>query len=115
MTNYAEITEKLDKGMEAFAEASPNAVGQFFKVVEGATSAGTLDTETKELIALAIAAAVRCAPCVAHHARSAVHAGISREAVVEALGVAVMMAGGPAVAYSVSALEAFDQFTAADG
>jgi alkylhydroperoxidase/carboxymuconolactone decarboxylase family protein YurZ len=40
-------------------------------------------------------------------------AGASREEIVEVIGVAVMMGGGPSVVYGCQALEAVDQFEGA--
>ena len=37
--------------------------------------------------------------------------GASREEVLEALGIAVFMGGGPSVVYASQALEAYDQFS----
>lgn len=110
MTRYSDIAAHLDTGMESFAEDLPEVMGPFAELVENATSTGALDDTMKEIIALTIAVVVRCEPCIAHHARSAVEAGIDRKQLVEALGVAVLMAGGPAVAYGVKALEAVDQY-----
>mgnify|MGYP000651646066 CR=1 FL=1 len=112
MKSYPEIAEALGRGMEGLAAAIPATMEPFSSVVEGATATGALDSKTKELVALAIAACVRCDPCIAHHARAVCAAGASREEVSEVLGVAILMGGGPAVAYSVAAMEAFDQFEA---
>lgn len=37
-------------------------------------------------------------------------AGACREEIVETIGVAVLMGGGPSVVYGTEALRAFDQF-----
>lgn len=113
MKSYPEIAEKLEEGMGALGEAIPSTMTPFGEVVGAALADGVLDAKTKELIALAIAVTVRCDPCIAHHSRAVTNAGASRAEVTEALGVAVLMGGGPAVAYSVSAMDAFDQFKAA--
>jgi alkylhydroperoxidase/carboxymuconolactone decarboxylase family protein YurZ len=42
----------------------------------------------------------------------ALHAGVSREEIMETLGVAVMMGGGPAMMYATEAVEALNQFVA---
>ena len=71
-----------------------------------------LDGKTKELVALAIGVATRCAPCIAYHAGEAVKQGASREAVAETLAMAVYMGAGPSVMYAAEALEAVDQMMA---
>lgn len=71
---------------------------------------GALATVTKELIALAIAVVEKCDGCIAAHARGAARAGATREQVAEALGVAILMAGGPATVYGPRAYSAFCEF-----
>ena len=51
---------------------SPDVTKAFSAMAKAATEAGTLDTKTKELIALAISVAIRCDGCVAFHSQAAV-------------------------------------------
>lgn len=60
---------------------------------------GALSAREKELIALAIGLTQGCSECVFLHTEGARKAGASREQVLEAAGVAVMMQGGPAFAH----------------
>jgi AhpD family alkylhydroperoxidase len=60
---------------------------------------GALSAKEKELIALAIGLAQGCSECVFLHTEGARKAGASREQVLEAAGVTVMMQGGPAFAH----------------
>ncbi len=71
---------------------------------------GSLSRKTKELIALAIGVTARCDGCIAHHSKACHAKGATREEVVEAIGVAIQMGGGPAMVYGADALRAFDQF-----
>ncbi|AQX15488.1 alkylhydroperoxidase [Tessaracoccus lapidicaptus] len=71
---------------------------------------GALDTKTKELIALAIGVTDKCDGCIASHARGAARAGATADEVAEALGVAILMRGGPATVYGPRAMDAFLEF-----
>lgn len=71
---------------------------------------GALDAKTKELIALAIAVTKQCDGCVASHARGAARRGATAEEVAEALGVAILMNGGPGTVHAPRAFEAFREF-----
>jgi AhpD family alkylhydroperoxidase len=73
---------------------------------------GALNHKTKELMALAIAIAQRASPCLTFHVRDAILAGATRAEVLETIGVAVMMGGGPASVHGSIALEAAKQFEA---
>jgi AhpD family alkylhydroperoxidase len=68
---------------------------------------GALDAKTKELIALAIAVAKQCDGCMASHARGAARHGATADEVAEALGVAVLMNGGPGVVHAPRAFADF--------
>ena len=48
--------------------------------------------------------------CIAFHVHDALAAGASRAEVLDTLGVAVMMGGGPAAMYACDALTALEQF-----
>ncbi len=71
---------------------------------------GVLSEKTKEFIALGIAVATRCDSCIAFHVKSLVRLKTSREEIIEALSMCSYMGGGPTIAFSAKALEAFDQF-----
>ena len=75
-----------------------------------ALAPGSLDGTTKELIALAIAVTKECDGCVASHARGAARAGATADEVADALGVAILMNGGPATVYGPRAMDAFLEF-----
>ncbi len=51
-----------------------------------------------------------CDGCIAYHAQAAAKAGASEDEVAEALGVALLMGGGPASVWSPRALAAFREF-----
>src|SRR5205085_12638175 len=73
----------------------PDVYKGYSSMAAAAIAPGKLDTKTKELIALAIAVSTRCDGCIAAHAKGAAKAGASREEAAEAIGVAIMLNGGP--------------------
>ena len=73
---------------------------------------GALTHKEKELIALGIAVAIRCEPCILFHTEALVRLGATREEVAETLAVCVEMGGGPGVMYGTKALATFDEFSA---
>ncbi len=60
---------------------------------------GALSTKTKELVALSIAVVKQCDGCIAYRAKAAARRGATPDEVAEALGVALLMDGGPASTY----------------
>ena len=95
------------------AKAAPGPMAGFAQLRKQATADGVLSRKVKELIALAVAVTTHCDGCVAYHTHDAVRAGATKEEIAEAIGVAVMMGGGPALVTGAEALEAASQFLAA--
>ncbi|GGK72579.1 carboxymuconolactone decarboxylase family protein [Ornithinimicrobium pekingense] len=85
----------------------PEVYAGYSATHKAALAPGELDVATKELIALAIAVSSQCDGCIASHARGAARAGATEQQVAEALGVAILMNGGPSTVYGPRAMEAF--------
>jgi AhpD family alkylhydroperoxidase len=90
--------------------AIPDVYAAFGQLHSAALAPGVLDAKTKELIALALSVSSQCDGCIASHARGAARHGATEEEVAEAIGVVVLMAGGPATVYGPRALAAFRSF-----
>lgn len=108
--NYPELHQRLRELIRELRKELPGPMSGFRELYESALTEGELSPRVKQLIALAIAVAVRCDGCIADHVRGALRAGATRAEVVEAIGVAVLMGGGPSVIYGSEALEALAQF-----
>lgn len=113
--NWAEMAVQLTGAIKEVRLGSPEVTKAFSTMARAATEAGTLDTKTKELIALAISVALRCDGCVAFHSQAAVKQGATREEIMEVMGMALYMGAGPSLMYAAQAVEAFDQFAAQAG
>ena len=105
---HAELQSLLGK----LSKELPGPIGAFVRLHRSAVAPGSLAGKTKELIALAIAIAIRCEDCVAYHVHDALHAGATRQKIIETIGVALLMGGGPASMYGCRAYEALEQFQA---
>lgn len=111
---FHDIIADLRGPTREFRRSASDAWAGFGALHEAALADGALPASTKELIALAIAVATHCDGCVAYHAKGAAVKGAAREEVVDALSVALLMAGGPASVWAPRALAAFDEFAAGD-
>ena len=107
--NYPKMATELSVSVGRLRKGIPDTMKGFSAMAAAATADGSLDPKTKELIATAIGVAVRCDGCIASHTKAAENNGASREEVLETLGMAVYMGGGPSVVYAAQALDAFDQ------
>jgi len=110
VSNWQEFISQTDGRMAEIRKGIPGVAKGFSEVARAAIAPGALDSKTKELIALAIGITARCDGCLAYHAKAAAKFGASREEIVETIGVAVYMGGGPSMIYGAEALAAFDAF-----
>ncbi len=110
MQDYPKHLQELKTQMGKLGGEIPETMGAFQQLHKSGVADGALTTKTKELISLGIAVTVRCDGCIAFHVDGALSAGASREEIVETIGVAVLMGGGPSVMYGCEALAALEQF-----
>lgn len=107
---YPELNEKVHTLMKKYASECPDVMNGFMQLHEGSSVDGALSSKVKELIALGIAICVRCDGCIAFHINDAMQAGATHNEVVDTIGVAICMGGGPSVVYGSMALEALGEF-----
>jgi AhpD family alkylhydroperoxidase len=88
----------------------PDVYAGFAELSKAAMAPGALEPKTKELLALAMGVTLRCDGCIATHARGAASAGATREEVAEAIGVTLLMNGGPGTVYGPRAYDAFCEY-----
>ena len=91
--NYQEVIEHLYNSMDRLNKGLPDVMGGYATMSAAAKKAGALDLKTKELIAIAISVANRCDGCIAAHTNAAAKHGVSREELLETMGIAIHMGG----------------------
>ncbi|MCS7337479.1 MAG: carboxymuconolactone decarboxylase family protein [Verrucomicrobiae bacterium] len=100
--------EKFKSDVQRLRQAAPDTVKGFGTLFSSVMKDGALSTKQKELIALGIAVAQRCTPCIVLHVQKCLEAGNTPAEIIEAAGVAVMMQGGPAYTHLPVVLDALD-------
>ncbi|MDR0325104.1 MAG: carboxymuconolactone decarboxylase family protein [Oscillospiraceae bacterium] len=83
----------------------------FVKMEEAAFADGELSKGVKELIAIGISIVINCESCLEWHIKQALDAGITKEQIVEAIGVGIEMGGGPATVSSRFAMKVLSYYT----
>ena len=109
---YKALTNSISAGLKQMRHGAPEAMQAFAMLSSSATKDGVLDKKTKELIALALGVAAHCDGCIGFHTQTLVKLGVSKQALIEALGMAVYMGGGPSLMYAADAITAYDQASA---
>jgi AhpD family alkylhydroperoxidase len=110
-----EALKEMNARFSTFAKATPQVFGAFRSLMNEASKDGLFPARFKELVAVAIAVNQGCEDCIVFHLANASKHGASRQELVEVLGVAVEMGGGPSSVYAAKALAAFDDMTSTSG
>jgi AhpD family alkylhydroperoxidase len=105
-TDSRALRQMIPEVYRGFAEMNRAALGP----------GGALEPKIKELVAMAIGVSHGCDGCIASHARGAARAGATKQEAADAIGVAILMNGGPGTVYGARAFAAFCEFAdPADG
>jgi len=111
-TSYRELRREVAAQGREVRALVPAVYKGFAELSTAALSDGALDRKTKELMALAISIVQHCDGCIAAHASGAATAGATEPEVAEAIGVAILMAGGPATVWGPRAMAAYKELAA---
>ena len=68
-------------------------IKRIFNVDTNAYMAGALDVRTKELLGLVASAVLRCDDCIKYHLETSHKEGITKEEMMEAMGIATLVGG----------------------
>ncbi|HSF80289.1 MAG TPA: carboxymuconolactone decarboxylase family protein [Anaerolineales bacterium] len=110
MTNYIQEHQHLEERLTQLARELPGPMSGFARLHKKAVEDGAISAKVKEMMALAISIVIGCEGCIGYHVHDAVAAGATRQELLEAIGVALMMGGGPGSIYAAHAQDAIKQF-----
>ncbi len=109
MGKYSDQANAVLEFIGTLSKENPGIAEGFVKMHQAAGTDGALSTKNKELISLGIAISIRCEGCISFHVADALKAGATKEEIVETIGVAVVMGGGPSIVYGNKAYEAMKE------
>ena len=110
MKEFKKILNESKEELAKLSKSNPKEISSFMEFIHQAEKKGAIDEKAKELIAVACAVVLRCDPCIAFHVESALKAKATKEEILEAGMVAVLMGGGPALMYLCNLNKAIDEF-----
>jgi len=110
MTNMKEKLDEIKIVTRRLREEYPTETNAFLGFLNKAESGPALDIKIKELINIGLAVGAQCDWCIAFHVEAAVRAGATRDEIIEAGFMAIIMHGGPAYMYMVLLFKAVDEF-----
>ncbi len=110
MDSAHEVRKQLAGPARRLREGVPDVIGAYATMQRAVMIEGALPAKVKELIALAVAATRQCDGCIAAHASGTAREGASEAEVAEAMGVVVLMNGGPGTVWGPRALAAYREY-----
>lgn len=110
MSDYKTLASHISAKLKTFRADMPDTMKGFSQMAGATHADGALTAKNKELMAMAIAIAMRCQGCLAFHAQACHKMGVTQEEFNEMLQVAIYMGGGPSVMTAAEAQIAYDEF-----
>ena len=108
MEHPGEFFERRIQGNEAILESANLPIKRFFALDNDVYRDGVLTKRTKELLGLVASVVLRCNDCVAYHLNEAVGSGVTRDEIIEALGVALVVGGSITIPHLREAMQFLD-------
>ena len=68
-------------------------IKRIFNLDTNAYAAGALDVKTKELLGLVASAVLRCDDCIKYHLETSYKHGVTKEEMMESMGIATLVGG----------------------
>jgi len=88
-----EFNEYRSKMNEKLLADNNKIVKRIFNLDTNAYAEGALDVKTKELLGLVASTVLRCDDCIKYHLETSYKEGISKEEMMEAMGIATLVGG----------------------
>ena len=88
-----EFNDYRSKMNEKLLADNNKVIKRIFNVYTNAYMEGALDVKTKELLGLVASAVLRCDDCIKYHLETAYKNGVTKEEMMESMGIATLVGG----------------------
>tara|TARA_R110000868_G_scaffold83058_6_gene234738 strand:+ start:41564 stop:41965 length:402 start_codon:yes stop_codon:yes gene_type:complete len=105
VTEFDEYRSKMNDKILA---DNNKIIKRIFNLDTNAYTDGALDTKTKELLGLVASAVLRCDDCIKYHLETSYKLGLTKDQIVEALGIATLVGGTIVIPHLRRAYEFWD-------
>lgn len=107
-----EFNEFRSKMNERILAEDNRVIKRVFSVDSLTYEAGALPVKTKHLLGLTASAVLRCDDCVSYHIGQCIESGCTKDEIVEALSVALVVGGTIVIPHMRRAMEFLDEVLA---
>ena len=109
MLDWNEYQKQIQVNVAKIGRTSPGIIRGYRELSNAGKEKNLLGDKMHELIALAVAVTRQCDGCITNHTDAAIKLGVTREEIIEALGVAIAVNAGAALMYSTRVIDAFEE------
>ena len=88
-----EFNDYRSKMNEKLLADNNKVIKRIFNVDTNAYMEGALDVKTKELLGVVASAVLRCDDCIKYHLETAYKNGVTKEEMMESMGIATLVGG----------------------
>ena len=106
-----EFFEKFKDDAAKMKQQTGDMINGFAGLFSKVMTDGSISILEKEYVAVGIAVAQRCTPCIRLHVKKCLDAGATKEQILEAASVAVVMGGGPAYTHIPVVIDTLEALT----
>jgi AhpD family alkylhydroperoxidase len=107
-----QFRQKRSEQNEKVLDLGHLGIKRFFNMDANTYRDGALDSKTKELLGLVASSVLRCNDCIDYHLEQCAKTGSSKEEIVDALNVALIVGGSiviPHMRHAVGTLEFLEE------
>src|SRR6056297_2519759 len=109
MANFEDQAKDVSNFIGILSKEKPGIAKGFATMHKATGEDNDLSAKQKELIDQGNAITIRCEGCIACHVKAALENEATQEEIVETIGVAVVMGGGPSIVYGDKAYKAMKE------
>jgi AhpD family alkylhydroperoxidase len=103
------FVERRTDGNERILSSGHLPIKRFFALDQDVYADGALTERAKELMGLVGSTVLRCNDCISYHLQAATECGASREEIVEALAIALVIGGSITIPHLRHAFTLLDE------
>lgn len=107
-----QFRQKREEANEKIFDLDHLGIKRFFNLDNNTYKDGALPSQTKELLGLVASAVLRCNDCIDYHLEQCAKSGFSKEEIVDAMNVALVVGGSiviPHLRHAVNTLEILEE------
>jgi len=114
MNQVEEFNSYRERMNDVILKDNNKIIKRIFNLDTNAFAPGALDVKTKELLGLVASTVLRCDDCVRYHLETSYKEGITKEEVMEAMGIATLVGGTIVIPHLRKAYEFWNELESID-